>query len=179
MRSLFVVVMISLFLPYANLMPYASAHGTLTDNPTPAVDSITATPDTVVPGGEVLIIICASSEHDIIVINSSGEDPPALGSQPLMLTPDGSFVLESAHTYPFTISAGKCHGWSTDTDFVGLVMTAGAYGFFADTNIGELLVFFDVSFFVLPESPIGAVAIIGSSLGALVFMRLKSRKNPF
>lgn len=56
-------------------------------------------------------------------------------------------------------------------------MTAGAYGFFADTNIGELLVFFDVSFFVLPESMIGSVALIGASLGSLVAYTFVRNRN--
>jgi hypothetical protein len=52
-------------------------------------------------------------------------------------------------------------------DFPGLPLAPGSHTFVLDTTATTLLIEFGVTFFVLPESSIGAIAIIGSAFAAL------------
>jgi hypothetical protein len=68
-----------------------------------------------------------------------------------------------------SIAANTCASWSVPGDFdPAVVLTAGSWFVAVDTaQGGPIFTDFEVTFFVLPESPVGVVAILGSSLAAL------------
>jgi hypothetical protein len=71
--------------------------------------------------------------------------------------------------YPVLITSGSTFDISSDSCGVALPLQAGPWSFTSDVlGFSEPVVaFFDVSFFVLPESPVGVIALLGSSLAIL------------
>ncbi|MEM2966283.1 MAG: hypothetical protein QW052_05025, partial [Candidatus Nitrosocaldaceae archaeon] len=107
--------------------------------------------------------------------------------------PDGDVCVPKATliTFPYTITAPGSltltypNHFEPDIpnstgDLQCTTNVTGEYEVYVDANttIGSVnyIVYFDVSFFVVPQSPIGAVAIVGSSIAALgAFMAFKRR----
>lgn len=82
---------------------------------------------------------------------------------------DPSGALFSDRFDEINVPAGQCFIWNTDDDFPGFSTNqAGGYLARLYTDDGGLLVInFAVGFFVVPESPIGVLAMTLSSLAAL------------
>jgi hypothetical protein len=73
-----------------------------------------------------------------------------------------------------TINPGECALWNIPADFGLSSLDLGGWKLMVDTDpSGPLMYEFSVLFFVVPESIIGAVAVIGSSLAVLAVYRRK------
>jgi hypothetical protein len=73
-----------------------------------------------------------------------------------------------------TINPGECALWDIPNDFGLSSLDLGGWVLRVDTDpSGTLVDDFSVLFFVVPESIIGAVAVIGSSLAVLAVYRRK------
>jgi hypothetical protein len=99
-------------------------------------------------------------------------EPVALGGSPVAIT----------YEPPFSEKSGKCfsdifeQGSNPDTGILVLTIT-GSFGG-CPHLVDETVTFETRPFFVLPESPIGAVAMATASLGALgLYMYHKTRKS--
>ena len=71
--------------------------------------------------------------------------------------------------YPVLITSGSTFDISSESCGVELPLQAGPWSFTSDVlGFSEpVIAFFDISFFVLPESPVGAIALMSSSLAVL------------
>ena len=119
----------------------------------------TANPGTVPLGGSTDVIICTGeTERDIVpssLVSPSGTSyPPKLEG----------FHLEKNQCMGFVIGGPN----SDYPDIRGLSEPGNWVAFFEDTlNGNEFVADFGVSFFVIPESAIGAIALTGTSLAVL------------
>ena len=128
--------------------------------------STKSTPDSILLGGTTAVELCAGSTGLTVTSVS-------------LFGPTGAFIASST-LLPF-IATNTCTTWDVPGDFVGspAIGSIGGWAVAIDTLEGNtLFADFEVSFFVLPESPIGTLAIIGSSLGAMAtFAVIRYRKN--
>ena len=100
-------------------------------------------------------------------------EPVALGGSPVAI----------AYEPPFSEKPGKCfsdifeQGSDSETGILVLTIT-GSFGG-CPHQTGETVTFETQPFFVLPESPIGAIAMSAASIGALgIYMYHRARKLP-
>ncbi len=117
---------------------------------------------------DVLVRFHASEGRDIEI--SDDLDCPSCFSGPARFQgPSGDNYSCTDIDYPLLIPSGTTFDVSAESCGVPFPLEAGPWAFLSDVlGFSEPVVaFFDVSFFVLPESPIGAVALMGSSLAAL------------
>ena len=124
---------------------------------------LTITPDTLMPSDTATAELCA----DITSLTIT----------------DAYLVDPTGATYTTTVNigdeleAGECALWDVPDDF-GATLTAGSWVLAIDTEEGNpIFIDFAVSFFVLPESAIGAIAVIGASIavfGGYIFHKRKS-----
>ena len=75
------------------------------------------------------------------------------------------------------VSAGDCVTWDIPTDFgIASLTPIGSWSMVVDTTEGNPVIEdFIVTFFVLPESVIGAIAMIGASIAILGVYMLRKR----
>ncbi|RMF31915.1 MAG: hypothetical protein D6752_01175, partial [Candidatus Nitrosothermus koennekii] len=112
-----------------------------------------------------------------------GAPPPFLNSPPTLTSPSNLAYVDNSHTMPFVIPAGKCHDTIIHTDFsVPASLEAGPWLYESDVDITgdnaadiNQVLFFDISFLVLPESIIGAFAVIAVPFAALMIYRYKHK----
>lgn len=117
---------------------------------------------------DVLVRYHASEGRDLELLDDA--NCPACFSGPARFQgPSGDNYSCADIDYPLLIPAGTTFDISAESCGVPFPLEAGPWAFLSDVvGFSEPVVaFFDVSFFVLPESPIGAVALMGSSLAAL------------
>jgi hypothetical protein len=116
---------------------------------------------------DVLVRYHASEGRDLEIRDD--ETCPACFSSPARFqSPSGENYLCTDIEYPLLVPAGTALDVSAESCGVPFPLEAGPWAFLSDVvGLNEPVVaFFDVSFFVLPESPIGAIALMGSSLAA-------------
>lgn len=145
-------------------MTPAEGHMTTFPNPNPGVVSISASPNPVL-FGPLSLTLCSGNVP--LAISGAGIFPLPLGA---------TFFSHNPAEHPSSWDANRCHTWISPDDFAGFIPEPGHYSFVVDTPDDSEFIEFDVSFLVVPESPIGLIAIIGSSLGVLaVFLRIKRK----
>jgi hypothetical protein len=117
---------------------------------------------------DVIIRYHASQGRDLELLEDL--DCPACLSGPAKFQgPSGHDFVCTDVDYPVLIPSGSTFDISAESCGVALPLQAGPWAFISDVQgfDKQVVAFFDVSFFVLPESPIGAVALMGSSLAVL------------
>lgn len=168
-------------------LPSAAAHSDLipSGGGVPFPGTITATPSITPLNSQVKITHCAPDDSDVQIVVTPGLGFPFLDLPPVLTSPSGSTFIDSAHTFPMTIPAGMCHETLVPKDFGGLsgINEAGQWAYRSDVEVGDfgtftMVTFFDTSFLVLPESPIGAISLIGASMTVLgMFVVKHNRKH--
>ena len=126
-----------------------------------AANTITADPTNVPLGGSTTITLCVDNDTDVNEI--------------VIVDPTGT-ILE-IKPVSVNIPAGGCADWTVPDAFDTVTLNqAGPWSFAVNTEQGiPLYVDFQVSFFVLPEAAIGAIAIVGSMVavfGAYMFKKM-------
>jgi hypothetical protein len=122
------------------------------------------------PNMDVVVTTCAV-HRTLTVVDNLGI---GLNGPPQLLSPSAT-IFPHTGTFPQTIPQFNCTSYTGTIHFsgFGLPMEPGGWVYQSDVQVAEcdciitVVAFFDIDFFVLPESPIGALALIGSSLGAL------------
>jgi hypothetical protein len=117
---------------------------------------------------DVVIRYHASAGRDL-ELREDLDCPSCLSGPAKFQGPTGTDYVCTDLEYPVLIPAGSTLDISAESCGVELPLPAGPWAFLSDVlGLSQPVVaFFDVSFFVLPESPIGAVALMGSSLAVL------------
>jgi len=130
-----------------------------------ATASISATNDVVGQGGSNQVTLCAGAmtlhPYQVHLINPSG-------------------VVVGQSLWLPAVPAGTCQTWNVPGDFVPPVSLSqvGAWSVEIRTHEAvQLFADFEVSFFVLPESPVGVAALTGSSMAALGAFLFFKRRN--
>jgi hypothetical protein len=142
-----------------------------------AVNGMTASPGVIAPGGttDLTITLDAPATGTVLswdVLEADGDECSATGLPAAV----GAGITK---TYPtdFVLNVAGGDG-VCDTGDIGSYNAEAL----VKVSVGTMKIVseFETSFFVLPESPIGAVAIIGSSLGALgAFVGLRRHRVQF
>ena len=117
---------------------------------------------------DVTIRYHASEGRDLELIEDL-ECPSCLSGPAKFQGPSGDNYVCDDIDYPVLIPSGSTFDISGESCGVTLPLQAGPWAFLSDVqgSSEQIVAFFDVSFFVLPESPIGAVALMGTSLAVL------------
>jgi hypothetical protein len=117
---------------------------------------------------DVVIRYHASAGRDL-ELREDLDCPSCLSGPAKFQSPSGADFVCTDIEYPVVIPSGSTFDISAESCGVDLPLQAGPWAFLSDVlGLSEPVVaFFDVSFFVLPESPVGAVALMGSSLAVL------------
>ena len=110
----------------------------------------------------------ASEGRDLELVEDL-ECPSCLSGPAKFQGPSGDNYVCDDIDYPVLIPSGSTFDMSGESCGVTLPLQAGPWAFLSDVqgSSEQIVAFFDVSFFVLPESPIGAVALMGTSLAVL------------
>jgi hypothetical protein len=106
--------------------------------------------------------------------------PACLNGPAGFQAPSGDNYLCTEIEYPVLVPSGSTFDVSAESCGVPFPMASGPWVFLSDVVGVEkpVIAFFDVSFFVLPESPVGVVAMTGSSLAVLGgFFYFRQRRN--
>ena len=128
-----------------------------------AANTITADPSNVPLNGSTDVTLCVDND--------------TTATQILIVDPDGNILETKVINVP--IPGGSCYTWTVPDvfDTVTALDTPGPWSF--GVNIEEGIPFyidFQVSFFVLPEAAIGAIASIGAALAVFgAYIRMKKR----
>ena len=117
---------------------------------------------------DIVVRYHASAGRDL-ELREDLDCPSCLSGPAKFQDPTGTDYVCSDIEYPVLIPSGSTFDISAESCGAELPLQAGPWAFLSDVlGMSEPVVaFFDVSFFVLPESPIGAVALMGSSLAVL------------
>jgi hypothetical protein len=118
---------------------------------------------------EDVVIRYHASEGRDLELREDLDCPSCLSGPAKFQGPSGDDFACIDIDYPVLIPSGSTFDISAESCGISLPLQAGPWAFISDVlGLGEPVVaFFDVSFFVLPESPIGAIALMGSSLAVL------------
>lgn len=118
---------------------------------------------------DVIIRYSASAGRDL-EIRDDQSCSGCLNGPPFFMSPISERYECTGITYPHLIPSGEIFEVSAVEDCsVPLPLEPGTWTYSSDV-LGfsqPVLAFFDVHFFVLPESPLGAAALLGSSLAVL------------
>ncbi|MGI0037542.1 MAG: hypothetical protein ACRD99_04210 [Nitrososphaera sp.] len=128
---------------------------------------------------EIIIRYHASEGRDL-EIREDLDCPSCLSGPARFQDPSGDNLDCTGIDYPVLIKSGSTFEISSESCGVDLPLRAGPWSFTSDVlGFSEPVVaFFDVSFFVLPESPIGAIALMSSSLAMLGgFLYFRQRRT--
>src|SRR5437867_13453037 len=137
-------------------------------NPVPGTTSVTANPGTVSFGGSTQVIVCT-------------DDTPRTIFPDSLVSPSG--VHYSPKGGGYQLQANECMSFfigGSDTEFprVASLSEPGTWVAFFQSGPGNnIFVDFGVSFFVIPESVIGAIALTGTSLAVLGGYVLVAKKR--
>jgi hypothetical protein len=123
-----------------------------------------------------IIIRYHASEGRDLELRADLNCPSCLSGPARFQDPSGNNHDCTDIDYPVLITSGSTFDISSDSCGVTLPLQAGPWSFTSDVlGFSEPVVaFFDVSFFVLPESPVGPIALLSSSLallGGFVYFR--------
>ena len=163
MRLISMVIIVSIFLTITGLLWNMPQNADAAFGPffnlNTGTTSITADPGTISLGGTTKVIICTgNTPRDVMPLS--------------LISPSG--ILYQGKLEVFEVFANQCFGFDiggTSSDFVGVTSLSEPGNWVATfkdmQNGNEFTVDFGVSFFVIPESAIGAIALTGTSLAVL------------
>ncbi|GIU70755.1 MAG: hypothetical protein KatS3mg003_0234 [Candidatus Nitrosocaldaceae archaeon] len=126
-----------------------------------AANTINADPSDVPLNGTTDITLCVDNDTDV---NSIG-----------IIDPDGTILEQKSVSIP--IVGGDCYTWTVPDAFDAVTLNQpGPWSFFVNTEQGiPIYSDFQVSFFVLPETAIGAIGAVGAMVAALGMYTMKKR----
>src|SRR5437867_41328 len=100
---------------------------------------------------KVQVVVCANDNTDYDISFLS------------LTAPDGNIYNADLSKHTTHLPPNTCHAFIAPDDFPGLPWEPGTYQVYLSVGTGD----FVLTTLVVPESPIGLIALVGASLGSL------------